>query len=201
MRKWVRCGLGLTNELGEVVGPPVSPDSLAWLYLRSRQDGTLPMVFYQNAPDVRQFIDWYVRGAGKEVICSTIGAWAATGELLGMGFVNAVERSDNLVKCEVGFLFTKDVSIFRQIDYMRTMVSFIFLNSDVTAVLGTTPERNPGAVAMIRRLGLRLFGPIPNYATWNNEPCGVWLSQTDKAHWFNQSQNSYLAPDPPSTNV
>lgn len=188
--RWTQTGLGLTNELGEVVGPPPPLDVLAWMYLKAKQDGTLSKVFYQGAPDVRQWLDWYSQREGKEVI--TLGAWTAS-DFLGMGFVNAIERTPGLVKAEVGFLFCRDVSVFRQIEYMRAMISLLFLTTDITCILGTTPTPNAAACSMVARLGMRLF-EMPMYATWNGEPCSCVLSQTDRAHWFNLPANNYLAP-------
>jgi hypothetical protein len=181
--RWTRCGLGLTNDLGEVVGPPPPQDVLAWMYLKSKQDGTLPMVCYQGIPDVRQWLDWYSRGEGEEVIANP-GAWTANGSFLGMGFINAIERKQGLTKAEVGFMFCKEVSVFRQIDFMRAMISLIFLQTDIDCLLGTTPTPNTAACAMVKRLGMRTF-EMPMYSTWRGQPCSCLLSQTDRSHWFN----------------
>lgn len=191
--RWTRTDLGLTNELGEVVGPPPPLDVLAWMYLKSKQDGTLPKVCYQGVPDIREWLDWYSRREGEEVIYNAVGAWTPDGSLLGHGFINAVQRNQGLTKAEVGFMFCKEVSVFRQIDYMRAMISWLFLVTDIDCILGTTPTPNQAACAMVKRLGMYAV-EMPMYATWNGEPCSCLLSQTDRAHWWNLPQNNYLAP-------
>lgn len=194
--RWHRTELGLKNDDSWLVGPPPSLDVLCYTYLRLKRDGQLPVVFYQGEPpDVRRFMDWYSQSEGRAVI--VVGGWDVSAEeeprFLGMGFVNAMEKCEGLTKAEVGFAFFKDVSIFQQISLMRAMISHLFITYPIDTILGTTPERNAGAVAMIRRLGMRLFGPMPNYACWHGQPCGVWLSQTDREHWFNLPENSELA--------
>jgi hypothetical protein len=189
--RWTLTELGLKDNNGWLVGPPPPQDVLVWLYLKSKQDGTLPKVFYQGVPDARQFIDWYSQREGKEVI--VLGAWHGDGSLAGIGFVNGVERIPNLVKAETGFLFCREVSVFTQIDLMRAMISLLFLKTDIDCILGTTPTPNHAACAMVKRLGLRTF-EMPMYATWDGEPCSALLSQTDKKTWFNVPQNNYLAP-------
>ena len=181
---WSQSEDGLENGR-YIVGPPPSQDVLASTYLSWKACGHLDKVFYQGVPSVREFLEWHTN-AGTVVI----GCWerrtSDVVDFTGMGWINASERMPGLAKAEVGFCFNRNVSIFSQAALIRAMITGIFLVSDYESLFGTTPEVNQAAVALVKRTGMRIFGPVPMFASWHGEPCGVFISQADKKTWMNR---------------
>lgn len=189
-RMWKRLSPSAIGDGEWVIQAGLSASQAAAFYLDMELSGTLPLVFYESSPDIRWFLDWMA-----EPNTYTMSAWRVRPDpdvpfLAGVGFVNRYRNMGSLVKAEVGFAFTNrmgaDTSIFQKIQLVRGMITGVFTMTDVDAIHGVTPDRNEAAVALIRRVGMRLFGPVPNYTTWNGQPCGVYLSEADKETWFNK---------------
>lgn len=175
-----------------IVGPRPTEDMLAAAYLAMKEDGTLRSVIHQAEPDLRWWLDSF---CGKDSL--VIGAYRRIGDsaaLRGMGFVNQIIAYPGLTKAEVGFAFwgENQPSIFAKSEIMKAMLDLVFERTSIDSLLGLTPDRNPGAVALIRRIGMRVFGPIPNYCVWHGEPCGAYVSQMDKQTWLNRRSEKPL---------
>lgn len=187
---WKRLSPSAIGDGEWVVQAGLSASQAAAFYLDMELSGALPLVFYESEPDIRWFLDWMA-----EPDTYTMSAWRVHPDpdaavLAGVGFVNHYRNMGSLIKAEVGFAFTSKMgastSIFQKIQLVRGMITGVFTMTDVDAIHGVTPERNEAAVALIRRVGMRLFGPVPNYTVWNGRPCGVYLSEADKETWFNK---------------
>ena len=169
-----------------LVGPRPTEDMLAAAYLTMRENGTMDLVCHQSKPDLRWWLNWLL---GDD--CYTPGIYRCDGdriEMVGTGFFNNVQTLDGLTKAESGFAFIEPErpGVFVKIELVRALVRCVFEFTPIESLLGLTPERNPGAAVMMKRAGLRQFGPIPNYCTWHGAPCGAYISQTDKQTWFNR---------------
>jgi RimJ/RimL family protein N-acetyltransferase len=189
---WVRTPEGFERD-GIVVGPPLNEDALAYAYLAMKRGGQLDQVFSQSSADLRFFLDWLLNP--KTVL---IGAWKRpmpdVVQIVGMGFVNHEHEIPGLKKAEVGFAFLPEpkLSIFTKTDIVKRFIDYTFERTEIESMFGLTPDRNPGAVRLIERTGMRLFGPIPKYCGWHGEACGAWVSQVDKEYWKN---SGHALPD------
>jgi RimJ/RimL family protein N-acetyltransferase len=161
---------------------------LAMAYCAMIADGSIRQVFHQAEPDIKWFLSWMTEQ--ESVI---IGAYRKQLEsdavtLCGMGFINSIQRLAGLTKAEVGFSFWSPMApmIFMKAELVRRMLDYAFEFSGLDSLTGLTPERNPGAVAMIRRVGMRVFGPVPRYCSWHGEACGAYISQMDAESWLNR---------------
>jgi hypothetical protein len=169
-----------------VVESPPTPEEMAGLYLDMSTSGQLRKVFHQAEPDLRWFLDWVC--APDSIV---IGAWRTEPKrtFLGCGFLNNLHQMNSLVKGDVGFAFmdsTAPLSLFAKAHLVGAMIDWVFQNTRLESVCGLTPEPNGGAVGLVKRVGLRLFGPIPNYTVYNGKPCAAYISQMDAATWMNR---------------
>lgn len=186
---WQKTELGFESEEW-VVGPRPTDELLAMAYCAMVADGSIRKVFSQAEPDIKWFLGWMTEQ--ESVI---IGAYRRNPAsdaitLCGMGFINSIQRLAGLTKAEVGFAFWNPMApgIFMKAELVRRMLDYAFEVAKLDSLTGITPERNPGAVTLIRRVGMRLFGPVPRYCSWHGEACGAWVSQMDAASWINRDK-------------
>lgn len=184
--KWTATDLGLESD-GWIVGPRPTEDMLAAAYLAMRQDGSINLISHQSPASLQWFLTWLMDPG-----CIVLGAYEHptpdVTRLVGMGFINDIQRLNGLTKAEVGFAFwgERQPGIFMKAELIRAMVDIVFTKTDIESLLGLTPERNPGAAALIRRVGMKQFGPVPDYVAWHGEPCGAFISQASKVDWLNR---------------
>ena len=168
----------------------LSDEFLAALYLDMKLAGRVEQVFAAYTPGLREFMCDY---AGK----MGYSAWYQRPDsdvpvLAGYGFVNEkLKYFDDSTKVEVGVVFTERMgaenkSVFRRIHLAKGMLSALFLFGDVQSAIGIIPEPNTGAAALAGRVGVRAFGPVPNYWAWGGRMCGAYIVQTDAQTWLNQ---------------
>ncbi len=185
---WRKTDLGY--EKGELlVGPPPNEESLAYSYLALKRSGEFDNVFHQSHMPLKEYLAWLT-----EPNITTIGLWlrptSDVVKLAGFAFFNQAYQIEGLNKAEVGFAFWDEpLSVFTKVQVIQRYMDYLFVHSDTDAIFGLTPERNDGAVALIRRAGMRLYGPIPMYCGWHGEACGAWISQMDRASWMNNPRS------------
>jgi RimJ/RimL family protein N-acetyltransferase len=173
--------------LGKLVLAPYPPqDTLAEAYLRMKSDGSLSSFFYDGIPSLAVFLQLFTM---PEVL--TFGAFVrrSTGEtdLAGIGHVGVPCRmaGGKFSKSEVsvGYLRSFQRRTYT-IPFCQMMIEWIFDRTSIDTIFGTTPERNPAMVAFIDQVGFkRTAEPIEDYASWESELCGVYVSWITARYW------------------
>lgn len=185
MSDWKITELGYEND-SLLVGPPPNEDALAYAYLKMKEHGVLDTVFHQSKADLRFFLDWLLNPQTM-----IIGAWERPTpdvvRLVGMSFFNQAHQIEGLNKAEVGFAFWGEpvLSIFTKAQIIRRYMDYLFTRTKTDSIFGLTPEPNAAAVALIRRAGMRVYGPIPMYCGWHGRPVSATISQMDAQTWLN----------------
>ena len=162
-----------------VVGPRPSDEVLAYSYLEWKREGTLHTVWMSDPPEIREYLEWLNK---RDLFgCWRLNTDVGVADFLGMGFVANTERMGKRSKAEIGFIFhAKKATLFEKIAMGRMLVEHVFVTGGYDAIFGTTPERNPAAVAYAKRLGFAMHGPIKDFCAWDGELCGVWISQMSR---------------------
>lgn len=154
----------------------------AWYYL-IRQDDRHKKIFYadEGQQDILSVLNWSKR------LIKLYGVFSQTGPVLGLGWVENEGiynlKDGPVFRAEMGFGFTSQATIFQALESGRRMIDNVFNDLKVEFIFGTTPTKNREAVAYIKRLGLSLNGPIPNYCSYLGEIDSVYISQTDRKTW------------------
>lgn len=153
-------------------------------YLSMLGCGRADKVFYAAPHDLQYVLDW-----SKDI--TIIGAFKDD-VLIGTGFVNNIQdfTGDNWSRrrAEVGFGFLPNCSIFESLRAGREILDICFSKDGlgIDDMFGTTPEPNKQAVAYIRRIGLALYGPIPNFTNYLGKHVGVYTSYISREQWNQQ---------------
>lgn len=149
---------------------------LANFYLRLDAAGQADKVWYQSEHSLSWFLNWsHCPENGTVILGKRIGESV---ELCGIGWVSNKQELGNTgqYKGEIGFAFLPEVSIWDAVKLGRIGLRFISQTFDIDFFYGATPSRNKHAVAYAKRLGLQMFGPIPNHCIYLGEPDALWFS-------------------------
>jgi RimJ/RimL family protein N-acetyltransferase len=167
-----------------VVMPCKSDEILASIYIRLKAEGLLPILFYQKIPSLLDFLAMYLR---PEMF--SLSAWIRTGDemrLMGIGSLDIPQPiGGGLKKGEVSETFFRE---FQRREYTLVACQLIlqwgFEKTGVFQFHGCTPVRNRAAVRFLKGLGFgSMKEELPNFVSFNGEPCGVILSWLDKNRW------------------
>ena len=173
---------GIYRDGDLIVAPNPPKVVLAEAYLRFAKEDLLPQIFYEGVPD----IDWFLE-TFSDPKSFTLGCYRAMGDSLsmqGLGWVNHVTEkpADNFVRAEVGIAFFRATRL-RAIRFGELMLTWIFENTPVDVIYGTTPEPNEKAWKYAERIGMKLVANIPWFTSWDGDPCGVWISHLTRKDW------------------
>ena len=156
-------------------------------YLTMLGQGRANKVFYAANHDLAYVLDW---ASGLDFIH---GAFV-DGSLIGVGFVENLvtfETSDGPIsRAEMGFGFMENCNVFEALKAGRIIVSNAFSELNLDHAFGTTPELNKKALAYIKRLGFKLYGPIPDFCSYLGKYSGVYTSHISRKEW-NRLQNKH----------
>jgi len=176
---------GPIYTMGKYVVAPASIDLLASAYLQMKIDGTLKVFYYEGDPGLAKFL---------EVHCNpnsvTYGCYLKTGDktqLVGIGHISAPAHIGNgFKKAELSCFFFqeyqhRDITVpLSQMMLEQTFERY----PEIDFLFGATPEKNRAMLMFMTGLG---FGhtshPIPNYTTWEGDPCGVYIVWMSKEMW------------------
>jgi hypothetical protein len=120
-----------------------------------------------------------------------LGCWRGAGdsrEFLGVAFINNMIDIGGFRKAEAGFSFSPEVGAFTQVRLVKGCVTYA-LSFLCESLFGTTPENNRGAVSIVKRSGMKVFGPVPDFCKWHDGVvAGAYISQASKSWWFRLPQ-------------
>jgi hypothetical protein len=153
-------------------------------YMLSLPDGRADRVFYAAKHDLKYVLDWADQ-------CDYIGGAFLDGQLIGIGFAENLMRYGETSRVEVGFGFLPNCNIMQALQAGRKILSHFFETLDVENAFGTTPEKNREALAYIKRLGLKLYGPVPNFCTYLGAVSGVYTSHITREEWKQLNKHNY----------
>lgn len=168
---------------GNLIVAPNPPEAiLAEAYLRFAREDLLGQIFYQGpVPSLMWFLGEYRKPGNCTLACyRRVGDRA---ELQGLGWLNQVVHcGDNYTRGEVGTAFFRTTGI-RAIKFGQMMFDWFFENRAIDVAYGMTPVPNAPAWKYAKALGMTLAGPIPNFASWKGDLCGVWISSLSRKDW------------------
>lgn len=144
--------------------------------------GRADKVFYANIHDLDYALQW-----AKD--CHNIWGAFSGDKLIGMGFTqdpaefgSVLDNPNNVYRAELGFGFMSNCTIFEALEAGRMMLDAAFAEG-FTDLFGTTPEHNLPALAYARRLGLKLYGPVPNFCHYLGLKSGIYTSHISREEW------------------
>jgi len=149
---------------------------LANIYLRLDAVGQADKVWYQSPHSLSWFLNWSHSHENGTVILARNRDGVI--ELCGIAWLsNKQELGDTgTYKGEIGFAFLPEVSIWDAVKVGRIGLKFMAETFNIDYFYGATPSRNRHALAYAKRVGLQMFGPIPNHCTYLGEPDSLWFS-------------------------
>jgi|SRR5579872_207376 len=156
-----------------IVTPGLTADWLARAYFQMRAEGILPVVFFNEEPDIASFLRWFTRP--EAVVCGCF----RDSVLRGLGWVSAQEKMGNYRKAEVGMAFFRNRGP-DALAFARMMLTLVFERYPIDFMYGTTPASNKLAIRFARKLGFTITGPLPNYCLWKDLPCGAYISSLSR---------------------
>lgn len=159
-------------------------DLLAIIYLRMKAEGLLKIFFYEEQPDLAQFLRIMLADG---VICLAVYGRGHTGvydQLLGYGGISKpFHMGGGYYKSEISCLFFKQ---YQQrnitIPCVQAMVSWTFERTKIHVLVGTTPAPNVAMVRFAKAIGFTL-SKIPNFTTWEGKPTAAWISSLSEEEW------------------
>jgi hypothetical protein len=175
-----RCADGTYRDGELIVAPHPSESMLAFAFVRFEHEDLLRWIFYEGVPSARNFISYLMER--ETLACYRQRPDSPGAELCGLGWLVLSDQLTNpFRKGEIGIGFFKGQKDIRR--FGEIMTTWAFDNLKVSAIYGTTPEPNRAALAYIRRLGFEMFGPVPNFCTWEGKPVAAWISAITKEKW------------------
>lgn len=174
---------GILRRGNLVVTPCVTDDLLAVSYLNYKNEGTLPVIFYQQIPTLKDFIDAHLE-VGKRIVLGCFRVDDATGkvEFCGLGWISDAVRMNEYCKAETG------IGMFRcagrdNLAFGKMMLESFFQQHNIDVIFGTTPEKNRLALRYAQKLGFDLSSPIEDFCTWEGELVAGIISHLSKKQW------------------
>lgn len=156
-------------------------------YLTMLGCGRANKVFYAANHNLVYALDWASR-------CDFLEG-AFIGDLfIGVGFAENTITFDTklgpITRSEMGFGFLPNCNVFQALKAGRVIMQSCFDKLNVDHMFGTTPEPNKEALAYVRRLGLKMYGPVPNFCMYNGDYVGAYTSHISKDEWTKTKKNS-----------
>jgi hypothetical protein len=157
-----------------------NPDLIALWYLTLLGSGRASKVFQEFSGNLKSVIQWaeeidYIKGAFLD------------DTFIGVGFVEEVKRlylNDGVYsKARIGFGFMPNCNVFQALRAGKMIVTDAFDELKLDHMFGFTPEENQQALAYIRRVGFNLYGPIPQFTTYNGNCMGSYVSHMTRKEW------------------
>tara|TARA_R110000868_G_scaffold72223_4_gene210795 strand:- start:16684 stop:17277 length:594 start_codon:yes stop_codon:yes gene_type:complete len=173
-----------------IVTSAVAEELLAEAYFRMKADGNLPIVYYDRVPTLLEFLNVHTGQNAERIV---LGCFREeTGkplEFCGFGWsMNPMVVGDKR-KADCGFCFFKGPRRVDTVAFGRMMLGCFFQVFSIDALFGMTPEDNKLAVRYIKRVGMSLHGPVPEFASWDGKPTGAWISHISKEQF---AERDYL---------
>ena len=171
------------------VSADLDEELLAVAYIRMKVEGLLPIVYHESIPPLSEFIAYHNKEKKHSYYDHYLGAFArptldAPPELIGMGWLGGIRGPVGSIKGEVGFVFfRKWQQVKVPLVATRLMIDYCFDVAGVDIVVGTTPVKNRAALIFDRRLGFTQLPAIPNFTTFQGEPCDAVISYMTKPAW------------------
>lgn len=179
---------GILRRGNLVVTAQVTDDLMAQAYLIYRKEKTLPIIFFQSIPTLKDFLDAHME-AGKRIVlgCFRIDEKARTVEFCGLGWISDAVKMGDFLKAETG------IGMFRcagrdSLEFGKMMLTLFFDTYDINAIFGVTPEANKLALRYAQKLGFDLSSPIEDYVSWEGEPAAGIISHMSKAQWCERNR-------------
>lgn len=182
--------LSVLADIQESVGVRVTreftEDDLAGLYAGFKADGDLESIFWMGIPKLSEFLLWYTQENAALIFSAE-----DVEEPVGIGWINNtrklhLETWDATV--EVGFAMRewyRKRNLRCSLEAAWAVLGIAFdLHPNAGVALGMTPAPNRRALMFARMLGMKLHGPIPNYAAWNREPCAAYISSITRKDYY-----------------
>jgi len=147
------------------------------LYLNMTAEGRMDDVIYQGEHDIVYFLNWVKSlrvfyGVFKDSVIVGAG-WVSVPYAM-----ESPERSYR--KAEIGFGFSAKATVFEALKAGRMMLDRTFDFYGIDFLYGTTPESNRLALGYAKRLGFKLYGPIPNSCVFRGKLEGTYTSYIDR---------------------
>lgn len=163
----------------------VSDEMLAMAYMQFKMEGLLGDIYHESVPSLSWFVEHFTKARGVEVLSITKRIRDGSMVTCGLGWLNSrTNVGGAFTKMEVGYaFFEKHHALRTTIPATRLAIEFAFRFLGIESMFGTTPEHNRGALAVARRVGFTLHGPIPHFSVWKGKPCAVWISSMNKNQW------------------
>lgn len=178
---------GILRRGNLVITPCVTDSLLAQAYLTYQKEKTLPIIFYQSEPAIRDFIAAHLE-VGKRIVlgCFRVDDKTQHIEFCGLGWVDNPVRMGGFTKAETG------IGMFRcagrdNVEFGKLMLESFFTQHNIDVLFGCTPEPNRLALRYAQKLHFDLSSPIEDYCTWQGKLCAGVISHMSKAQW--QSRN------------
>lgn len=171
-----------TYRHGDLAVIPKPPERvLTQAFYRFQDEGLLPIIFYEGVPTLAWFLETY-----KELpVLAAVKVDRAAGEyhIRGLGWINTQAMPGDHRKGEVGMAFhrggdSKETKILTSL-----MIEWAFKELKMDVLFGTTPVKNRATVRFMRHIGFDVHGPLPDYCTWQETPCGCWVSSLTQRQW------------------
>ena len=167
----------------------IGDDLLAVAYLRMKNEGLLPYVFWEQVPELQAFLNWCNQSTSLVVGCfvtrSNVGAPI---ELAGLGWVRDIKTRNGHRRGDAGEVFWREWQAAGVTEgFGKLLLEFAFGPCKMDYLYGITPEKNIPAVRFMRHMGFRDFGPIPGLCCLNGVECGGVLSVLGKEQWLQRS--------------
>lgn len=170
----------------QVVSRCANDELLAFAYMRFKQEGLLPILFYEKDYTLIEFVQKYMEPATSTLACMIFpGGKADEPKLAGIGWINDLTRMGlNHARANCGMAFFRGFSepdiLVR---FAQIMIEWAFDILAIDALHGVTPAPNRAAVLFSRKCGFQQVGPLEAGTVWQGKLCDVYLSSMSKERW------------------
>jgi len=135
------------------------------------------VVFSEGETSLRWFLETY---RDMHVVAGFDGK-----NLTGLGWLNKVlDMGPAGRKGDCGMAFFPEVSPWKKLKLGALFIDYAFEELGLVGLFGTTPEPNRRAVRYSKKLGFKLFGPIPALSAWEGKLCGAYISSMTRQEWL-----------------
>ena len=161
----------------------MTDDLLAQAYLTYRKENTLPVIFFQAIPTLKDFVDAHLEVGSRIVLgCFRVNDETKAVEFCGLGWISDSVRMGGHCKAETGIGMFRCAGI-DSLEFGKMMLDCFFSKYDIDVIFGVTPEANRLALRYAQKLHFDLSSPIEDYVTWNGQLAPGIISHMSKKQW------------------
>jgi RimJ/RimL family protein N-acetyltransferase len=172
--------------------PKEDDEIFAIAYMKMKQEKTLQLLFWEESPSLRAFLDWCSQ---PNSIVAGVFTDGPTLELAGIGALHSINMRGGKKRADTSEIFWRKYWITQHtLEMGKMLLNFAFEDAEMEILYGITPEPNRAAVDFMVRCGFDRFGPVPGLCSWHGRSCPGWLSVMSREKWLQGGSTYDVSP-------